>query len=326
MYRAGIYLLLIILISGSGCKSKKKPVLTGEEPVEINDFIGFFPEMENGYQAGDTILDKKITDSLLIGYKVFKQFVPDSVTVKLFGKNAKPRIHAIGKSKADKETTYILVRALTPAKKQMLLIAFDKKQHFLAAIPALVPDAKKETSQSFSFDRRQTLTRSVIRKNPDASTSEGKDVYVLNQETGSFILILTEALDDRVTELINPIDTLTRKQKFSADYGTGKMNLVSVRDGRKTDRVYFFIHIEKDNGACTGELKGEAKWIAPGKAVYRADGDPCFLSLSFTSGSVTLSEEGCGARHGLNCSFNGNYPKKKIQKQPTTANRKKSGK
>ncbi len=47
------------------------------------------------------------------------------------------------------------------------------------------------------------------------------------------MLIMTDALDDKVTELTNPIDTFSRKQKYTADYGRGKMNLVSIRDGRK---------------------------------------------------------------------------------------------
>ncbi len=63
---------------------------------------------------------------------------------------------------------------------------------------------------------------------------------------------MTDPLDDKITELINPIDTFSRKNKYAADYGTGKMNLVSIRDGRKNDQLTFFIHFEKNNGACTG--------------------------------------------------------------------------
>ena len=181
-------------------------------------------------------------------------------------------------------------------------------------MPVLVPDSRKETAQSFILDKRFAITRSIQRKNADGSLSEGKDVYVLNAETGQFVLVLTEALEDKVTELINPIDTLSRKHKFAADYGSGKMNLVSVRDGRKSDRVTFFIHFETGNGSCTGELKGEARWLSPGKAVYRVDGDPCVLNFVFSSNSVSLSEAGCGARHGLNCSFNGSYTRRKYVK------------
>jgi hypothetical protein len=98
------------------------------------------------------------------------------------------------------------------------------------------------------------------------------------------------------------------------------MNLVSVRDGRKPDRISFFIHVEKNNGDCSGELKGEAMLRAPGTAEYRQDGDPCVLKFIFSKSSVTLKEEGgCGSRRGLQCSFNGSFARKKFSKPPASA-------
>lgn len=97
------------------------------------------------------------------------------------------------------------------------------------------------------------------------------------------MLIMTDALEDKVTELINPIDSFARKQKFTADYGSGKMNLVSIRDGRKKGMITFFIHFEKDNGNCTGELKGEAKMISNTMAEYKEAGQPCSIQFNFTS-------------------------------------------
>ena len=166
------------------------------------------------------------------------------------------------------------------------------------------------------MDSRYThYQNSMTRKNADGSISEGKDVYVLNSDAKNFMLIMTDALDDKVTELINPIDTFSRKHKYAADYGTGKLNLVSIRDGRKSDRLSFFIHFEKNNGECTGELKGEAIIKSATVAEYREGGDPCVLRFSFTSSSVTVKEvEGCGSHRGLRCSFDGIFPKKKDQK------------
>lgn len=310
--------MFFLLLSGglllTGCKSKKPPVLSGEEPVAVSDFIDFFQPLDLAYQAGDTILDHKEKDSLRISYKVFTRIVPDTALTAVFGKGAKPKIYALGKARVPGAETYILVKGNTSAKKALLLLAFDAKEKYIAAMPVLVPDNKRETAQSFTLDKRYTITRTVQRKNPDGSLSEGKEVYILNADAGQFLLIMTEALEDKVTELINPIDTFSRKHKYAADYGTGKMNLVSVRDGRKNDRISFFIHLEKDNGNCTGELKGEAKWLSPGKAQFREDGDPCVLTFVFSSNSVSLSEEGCGARHGLNCTFNGNYTRRKYTK------------
>src|SRR5688572_8708281 len=288
------YLLLFVVILMIACKSKKVS-LAGDEPVEVGDFIEFFPDVKLPFQVADSNLLKKEKDSLLISYKVFAQFVPDSVTEKIFGKNVKPKIYPMGKT--DDSDKYLFAKLLSGSKRVALLICFDKKDQFIAAMPLLSLDQSAATQQTGVLDSRYTITRSVIRKNPDGRTSEGSEVFVLNNDAKSFMLIMTDALDDKVTELINPIDTLSRRQKFTADYGSGKMNLVSIRDGRKSDRLSFFIHFEKDRGQCTGELKGEAIIKSPTVAEYRESGDPCVMRFNFTSSSVTIKElEGCGSR------------------------------
>ena len=82
----------------SGCKSKKVS-LSGDEPVEVSDFIEFFPDTKLPFQVADSTLLKKEKDSLLISYKVFTQFVPDSILSKVFGKGVKPKIYPLGKNK-----------------------------------------------------------------------------------------------------------------------------------------------------------------------------------------------------------------------------------
>lgn len=295
----------------SGCKSSKKPSLSGDEPIEIADFIDFFPETSLPFQVADTSLLKKDNDSLRISYKVFTQFIPDSILSASMGKMNQPKIYPLGKTKS--EETYLLAKVINGNNRAVFILAFDKKQQFIAGMPLLKLDASPATQQSSSIDKRYTITKSVWRKSSGGSMGEGKDVYVLNNDAKNFMLIMTDPLDDAVAELINPIDTLARKLKYSADYGSGKMNLVSIRDGRKKDRVSFFIHFEK--GDCSGELKGEAILQSPTKAIYREAGDPCALQFTFSNYSVTLKElEGCGSRRGLRCSFDGVYPKKKESK------------
>lgn len=305
-----MFLFLIILLAG--CKSKKKS-LSGDEPVEISDFIEFFPDTKLPYQVADSTLLKKENDSLLISYKVFTQFVPDSIVDLVFGKGIKPKIYPLAKNKG--EETYLFVKAIAGNKRSALVLGFDKKNQFIAAMPLLSLDQKSATQQTGNMDSRYTITKMVFRKNADGTVNEGKDVYVLNSGAKSFMLIMTDAIDDKLTELINPIDTFSRKQKYTADYGTGKMNLVSFRDGRRSDRLNFFIHFEKSNGECTGELKGEAIIKSPTVAEYRQGGDPCILQFRFASSSVTIKElEGCGSRRGLRCSFDGTYSRKKETK------------
>ncbi len=303
----GVFFFLLLFMVA--CKSKKVS-LAGDEPVEVSDFIDFFPDITLPFQVADSNLLKKEKDSLLISYKVFTQFVPDSVLHKIFGKKAKPKIYPLGKVDADE--TYLFVKALSADKRTAFAIAFDKKDKYIAALPLLSLDRSAATQQLGSMDSRYTLTKSIFRKNADGSTSEGKDVYVLSSDAKEFMLIMTDALDDKVSELTNPIDTFSRKQKYTADYGTGKINLFSFRDGRKNDRLSFFIHIEKNNGDCTGELKGEAMLKSPSVAEYRQAGDPCVLRFTFSSSLVTVKElGGCGSRRGTRCSFDGVYPRKK---------------
>lgn len=314
-------ILLLVLAILTGCKHKKQHSLSGDEPIEISDFIGFFQPVQLSYQVTDSVFSKKEKDSLLISYKIFTQFVPDSILSKMFGKGIKPEIYPLGKVRVPNAETYLFVKTVTNDKKAVFILGFDNKQKFIAAMPALQPDNNRATMQSVIMDKRYTITKTVLQKKADGSISEGKDVYILNPDGRSFMLIMTDALNDKITELINPIDTLSRKNKLSADYVNGKMNMVSIRDGRRSDRISFFIHFEKNNGECTGELKGEAMLRSSTTAEYREAGDPCVLKLIFSKTSVTLKEEeGCGSRRGLKCSFDGNFARKKYIK-PSSGNK-----
>jgi len=308
-YQSFLLIFFTAIVSG-GCKSKK-PSLAGDEPIEIADFIDFFPEAKLPYQVGDTTLLKREKDSLLISGKVFSQFVPDSILEKTFGKTARPKLYPLARVKGGNET-YLFVKALSADKRVAFVLGFDKKQVFLAGMPVLRLDQEVPTQQAATIDTRFTITKTISRKNKDGSVSEGKDVYVLNNDAKNFNLIVTDALDDKREELINPIDTFSRKQKFTADYGNGKLNIVSIRDGRKADQLNFFIHFEKNNGECSGELKGEAVLRSNGIAEYHEAGDPCGLQFHFTAGAVVVKElEGCGAHRGLRCAFDGTYIRKK---------------
>jgi hypothetical protein len=317
-----VWILSLALLAG--CKDKKKPSLAGDEPVEVGDFIDFFPVKNIPYQFGDTTLNKKEKDSLLISHKVFTQFVPDSFMNRVFGKGVKPKIYPMGKIKGAGSENYLFVKAVSGDKKAAFVFAFDKKDQLIDGIQLLRTGQYPGAQQSVTLDKSYSINKVVTRRNADASISEGKDVYGLNKESGKFMLIMTDALDDKVTELINPIDTISRKYKYAADYGTGKLNLVSIRDGRKSDRLSFFVHFDKNSGACTGDLKGEAIIKSSTVAEYREGGDPCVLRFSFTSSSVTVKElEGCGSHRGLRCSFDGTFSRKKESKP---AGKKQTGK
>ena len=179
-------------------------------------------------------------------------------------------------------------------------------------MPVIQMDKDVLTTQSAGLDKSFSIIKTMQKKKKDGNVSEGKDVYVLNEEEGRFILILTDPLDEKMPEMINPIDTLARKNKLSTDYFINKKNIVSIRDGRKPDRLLFFIHFENSNGECSGELKGEAVFKSPKIAEYHANGNLCALRFTFTTSSVTIQEiEACGSYRGVRCVFDGTYPRKK---------------
>ncbi len=311
-----VSIFFVLLFISFACKNEKKVLMSGDEPVEVKDFVDFFPTINLNFQITEEEINKPTNDSLLISRAVFTQFVPDSLVKKYFGKTARPKFYPIGKVVVSENETYLIVKSVSSSKSKAVLIFLGKKNEFLSMLPFLEPDADATTLQSSGIDKRFSISKMVVKKNAVGSSSDGKDVFVFNAESKSLILILTEALDEKNVELINPIDTFKRVNKFSADYYIDKKNLVSVRDGRKPGMIYFFIHIEKNKGECKGELKGEAKFVNPKKAVYTQTGDPCSLELSFTSTSVKIKElEGCGLHRGLKCLFNGQFSKKKNTKK-----------
>ncbi len=311
--RRNLLFILLAFISVVSCKNKDKQVEPTGEPEKVEDFIHLYPEVEPPLTIADSTMTRKLKDSSLISLAVFSRFVPDSVLGKLYGKSTKVKVFPIGRVDAGAEV-YLFSRTSLGSKNDLFILAYDRNDEYAGSIAFTKPSSTSLTQQ-ITLDRKFTLTRSMIRRNANGTLSEGKDVYVLNPSAREFTLIMTESLDDKSGEVINPIDTLPRKHKFAGDYSSGKMNLVSIRDGRKEGELSFYIHFEKNKGDCSGELKGEALMLNPTTAEYQEDGDPCVLKFIFGKNSVTLKEvEGCGSRRDLECTFDGNYPKKKVAK------------
>ena len=133
---------------------------------------------------------------------------------------------------------------------------------------------------------------------------------------GIFMVVSNDSNEDPTNaSIINPIDTLPQKNKFSGEYVRNKKNFISVRDSQKPGRYHFFVHFEKNEGSCTGELKGEMKMKDPNTAQYTGIGDPCVIDFTFTGGRLKLKEQGtCGNHRGIKCFFDDTFFKKKEPK------------
>ncbi len=300
----------------TACKGKEKISLSGEEPIELEDFIASFELVKPTIEFNDAFLQQTESDSLRISYTIFTQFVPDSVFSKIIGKKIKPKIYALKRVEFEKQEIYLFVKVVHGEKKLILLLCFDSENNYLASLPILILDDNPNTKQVSGIDRRFSIFKTTFLTKSGETFGEGREVFVFSADAKQFILIMTDALDDKIKDIINPIDTLKRKHKFSADYSNDKMNFVSIRDGTKPNTINIFIHIEKNGKECTGELKGVANFTNSRTAVFRQSGNPCVLQLKFSSYAVSLKElEACGSQRGVKCSFDGYFPRKKETKK-----------
>lgn len=307
-----LFLLPLVLVLVQ-CKNKKTS-LKDDDDISVADFIEFYPELTLPIRVADSSLLKKDRDSsLIIGYKVYSRFVPDSTVQKDFGKTAKVVITALGKVKEKDKETYLITKAIAGSKRVAYLAVFNRKNEFLKAMPLVKSGFTKGSSSYGLLDNKFQITTFTEKRGAEVSFK--RNVYFYNSETKEFMLIFTEPNEELIDQVINPIDTLPKKTKYAGDYVKDKKNYVSIRDGRKAGEVMMFIHFEKDNGACKGELKGTARFTSATKANYFENGNPCAIELNFSATRVTLKETGgCGTYRDIKCFFDGSYTKKKITK------------
>lgn len=301
-----IALLPLFLLS---CKGRKK-VLQDDDIVTIADFIEFFPDAALPVRVADTTLTRKTTDSSLIGYKIFIQFIPDSVLARDFGKGVKPKLYPIGKAREKNKETYLFIKAVNGSKRIGYLACFDKDNRYLQAMPLVQTDQDPGTSTYGSLDSKFQITTYREKKQGNESRFK-RNVYIFNSTTNQFMLIMTEPNEEMIEKVINPIDTLARKNKWTGDYVKDPKNFISFRDGKRAGELLFFVHFEKDNGTCKGELKGSALPGAKNTATFTDSGNPCSLEFSFEGNVVTMKETGgCGKYRDIKCFFEGSFRKK----------------
>ncbi len=305
--------ILFLLFLGA-CK-EKKPDLSGDTPLAINDFVAVFPKLTPPYSVADTNL-YKAGDTVTIGTKAFLQFFPDSTLTAIFGKNRKLTIHPIGLMEKENEQ-YLLVKFNHKKDYRLGVFVMDKKNNFLASKEILRTGYNDDYIHTVSINREPTFLMSKEKMGKNNALQFSRSGWVYNN-AGVFMVVINDSNEDpKKIGIINPIDTFPRKNKFSGDYVQDKRNFLSVRDTKKPNTYEFFIHFEKNEGACTGELKGELKFSNINTAQFKQNGDPCVIDFRFEGNEVTLKETGsCGNHRGIKCFFNDSFRKKKEPKTP----------
>jgi hypothetical protein len=303
------------------CCCKQQPGSAGEkDAVKAVDFLNMFRPVVPPLQFADSSLGKKDRDSA-ISYPVVRRFIPDSVFYKNFGRTVRPKCYAAGKVVVRKAETYLFLKTSAPGKKVLYIACFNQEDSFVTAMPLVIHEEESNLQWSASMDQKYTISVSRQRRDAEGRSLFKKSVYVFN-EAGAFTLIMMESNEEKPknAQIINPIDTVSRHHKFTGDYLQDKRNFISFRDARNPAALLFFVHFEKDDGACKGELKGEAKMVSPVAARFTANGDPCSILFTFAGNTVAMKElEGCGSHRDIKCYFNGTYEKQKEIKKPKAA-------
>ncbi|MBN9295693.1 MAG: hypothetical protein J0I41_01725 [Filimonas sp.] len=311
------WLIGILLLAFVGCKEKKKD-LEGSAPVKFKDIFEAYNTVTPPITIYDTSV-QRLTDTTHIGYKALAQFIPDSVLKKYVAADSKKTaIKPLGKIVKDNET-YLLTSFTQNKKIKLGAFVFDKKEKYLANLLLLNTAIADDYSHAVNINREPTFILSSERvakeklmytRNGMAYTDGAKD----------FISVINESNENTklANEILNPIDTFARANKFSGDYVQDKKNFISIRDGKNADNYLFFIHFEKNDGQCVGELKGNMMIHHGNKAIYKQNGDACVIDFSFNGNEIEIKEQGsCGNHRGVRCAFNDTYIKKKEAKKPS---------
>lgn len=304
------------------CKNKK-PNLREDETVEVEDFVDFFPELSLPFKFTDSSLMKKSNDSAIVGHQIFSQFIPDSVLQKDFGKTAKPVLYALGRAREKGKETYLFVKAVQGKNRIAYLFCLDNDNKYLNTFRFVRTGVGNYSSSYGLLDKKFQITTYHETKKGTGETWYKRNVYVYNSGANDFTLILTEPNEEMIADIINPIDTLPKKNKLSGEYIKDKQNFISIRDGKNPSEILFFVHFEKNNAECVGELKGTARLLSPAKAHYKENGNPCTIEFTFSASNIVMKEiEGCGSYRDIKCFFEGKYPKKK-EARPKSSKKKK---
>ena len=299
--------LLAVLFSCGG----KKADLSGDVPVKASDFIALFQKINLPLTIADTNITK-ISDTISIGYKAFLQFFPDSSLTPIVGNTKKLVIHPAGKIEKEKET-YLLFNFINQKKiTKLAVFVINKKNKYLASKELLSTDMETDYSHAVTINREPTFLISKEKTGKENILHFSRTGWVYNS-VGIFMVVINDSNEDpKKAIIINPIDTLHRMNKYSGDYIQDRKNFISLRDSKKPGTYLFFVHFEKNQGSCTGELKGELKMKNTSSAQYTGNGDPCIIDFSFEGNKITLKEQGsCGNHRGIKCFFDDTFIKKK---------------
>ncbi len=290
--------------------------LSGDTALKAENFYQLFTPISNSKKITDTGLIRA-GDTIQIKIKLLHQFVPDSITTKATGKKADAyTIFPVGYIGKEEQEKYLLIKYVKKKEATLWVYVLGVDNQYKAAMKLLSNNVNDKYSRDILITPEPTFINNKEKITSD-NTYYTKIAMAYNAADNSFMNVMRDSNeDDDENVVINPIDTLLQKNKYSGNYSRDKRNFISLRDGKNDSAYQFFLHIDKQNGVCTGELKSTFIINKKGIAAYRESGDPCVINFTFSSNTVVMLEEGsCGNRRGMDCLFDDTFKKQKPAKE-----------
>jgi hypothetical protein len=306
-------LLTICLLSLLWGCSNKALDLSGETTIKADDYVKAFAPIKGNYTAYDTNFVKK-ADTLKIGAKALLQFMPDSAVQQMVTNEKKETIYPVGVIEKETEKYFlILVKRKKTAK--LFVYVTDQKLKYLGHKELLNNENKDAYARSVSINKEPTFVISKETYSKDKELKFSRSGWIFNAGVGFMIVVNDSNETPQNNEIINPLDTLPKLAKLSGDYKINEKNFISIRDGKDAKNYLFFIHFEKNNADCIGELKGTLTLSSPTAGQFTQNGDPCIIDFSFSGNTVRVKEQGtCGKHRGIKCFFDDSFTRKKPSK------------
>ncbi len=299
-----IFLLLAltsIVISCSRKKSGKHDIPTDPGSSAI---LKKFTAVKLPFVFKDSMLDKEEIAKEALSWKDFTAEIPDSIFNSEFGNGVQPKLYATGTNyNNDDAEHYLFVKAVQGDKKVGYIICFDGMEKYRDAMPIVYTDFDYRTSFHGVLSKDYTIDQ-VKEEYTDQNEALTYRISYIYNTAGKFQVLLTTDNDENIDEPISsPIDTLPKKNKYSADYGDAN-NLISLRDGATANDYIVFVHTPN------GELKGPAKFIGKDTVRYVKAGDMCQLNLVCKTDELSMSEAAPCRNHTKSTSeFKGTFDK-----------------
>ncbi|CAL1516889.1 hypothetical protein [Chitinophaga sp. MM2321] len=310
------YLLLLLTIGVLvACKTKKKPGSGAAEPMTFEDFRALFTPGALPYKLTADSLLLKQADSLALDTADVNRFLTDTLTKGDFARNERVRLFPLQRITGSL-VDYMVLKATGKSQSTGYLCFLDKKGKYLNRVRIANTGSSDGVVTSVVVDTRNVIKIST-EKRLTASRSALKEDFFMVDKDGNTQLIMTNSNGPTTPgQIFNPIDTLPRKHKFSADYTSGDMNIVSIRDDEDAKSFQFFITFSKDNGNCKGEISGKGHFLAGNRGEFKDKESSCGIAFQFSAGRVSIRETGgCGAYRGIKCFFEGGFVKKVEKKK-----------